>query len=155
MKVVIQRVNEASVEVEENIVGKIQKGLLLLVGVAKGDTADEAIVLAEKISKMRIFEDDNGKMNLSVADIGGSILSVSQFTLCADCRRGNRPDYMNAMPPAEANDLYEIFNSKLEEKGFIVQKGIFGADMKVSLINDGPVTIILDSNDLKKSRNEK
>ena len=153
MRVVIQRVNGASVEVENKIVGKIDKGFLLLVGVEKGDTTAEADVLAEKISKMRIFEDENGKMNLALNDVGGSILSVSQFTLCADCRRGNRPDYFNAAPPTEANELYEYFNTYLKNKGFIVEKGIFGADMKVSLVNDGPVTIILDSNDLKKSRN--
>lgn len=155
MRVVIQRVNEASVEVEQKIVGKIGKGFLLLVGVEKGDTSSEAIMLAEKISKMRIFEDENGKMNLSLSDVDGAVLSVSQFTLCADCRRGNRPDYMNAAPPSEANELYELFNSEIRNKGFVVEKGIFGADMKVSLVNDGPVTIILDSKDLKKSRNEK
>ncbi len=155
MKIVIQRVKNASVEVDGNIVGQIGQGFLLLVGVAKGDTENEALALAEKISKMRIFEDENGKMNLSIADVQGSILSVSQFTLCADCRRGNRPDYMNAAPPQEANRLYELFNDTLAEKGFVVEKGIFGGDMKVSLINDGPVTIILDSNEMKKSRNEK
>ena len=153
MRVVIQRVNGASVEVENKIVGEIDKGFLLLVGVEKGDTTAEADAVAEKISKMRIFEDENGKMNLALNDVGGSILSVSQFTLCADCRRGNRPDYLNAAPPTEANELYEYFNEYLKNKGFIVEKGIFGADMKVSLVNDGPVTIILDSNDLKKSRN--
>ena len=153
MRVVIQRVGNASVEVDGSIVGKINKGFLLLVGVEKGDTIVEADALAEKISKMRIFEDGNGKMNLALTDVGGEILSVSQFTLCADCRRGNRPDYFNAAPPAEANELYEYFNSYLKNKGFVVEKGIFGADMKVSLVNDGPVTIILDSEDLKKSRN--
>lgn len=155
MRVVIQRVNEASVEVEKRIVGKIGKGFLLLVGVEKGDTCSEAAALAEKISKMRIFEDENGKMNLSLNDVGGEVLSVSQFTLCADCRRGNRPDYFNAAPPSEANELYELFNDEIRNKGVLVEKGVFGADMKVSLVNDGPVTIILDSKDLKKSRNEK
>ncbi|MBR5314751.1 MAG: D-tyrosyl-tRNA(Tyr) deacylase [Clostridia bacterium] len=155
MRVVIQRVKQASVEVENKIVGKIDKGFLLLVGVEKGDTSAEAFSLAEKICKMRIFEDENGKMNLSLSDVDGEVLSVSQFTLCADCRRGNRPDYLNAAPPTEANELYELFNSEIRNKGFVVEKGIFGADMQVSLVNDGPVTIILDSKDLKKSRNEK
>ena len=155
MKVVIQRVSNASVEVDGNTVGKIGKGFLLFVGVVNGDTEAEAVLVAEKISKMRIFEDENGKMNLSLNDVGGSILSISQFTLCADCRRGNRPDYMDAAPPKEADGLYRFFNRYLEDKGITVEKGIFGADMKVSLLNDGPVTIILDSNELKKSRKEK
>lgn len=155
MKVVIQRVSNASVEVDGNTVGKIGKGFLLFVGVVNGDTEAEAVLVAEKISKMRIFEDENGKMNLSLNDVGGSILSISQFTLCADCRRGNRPDYMDAAPPKEADGLYRFFNKYLEDKGITVEKGIFGADMKVSLLNDGPVTIILDSNELKKSRKEK
>ena len=155
MKVVIQRVSNASVEVDGNTVGKIGKGFLLFVGVVNGDTEAEAVLVAEKISKMRIFEDENGKMNLSLNDVGGSILSISQFTLCAACRRGNRPDYMDAAPPKEADGLYRFFNKYLEDKGITVEKGIFGADMKVSLLNDGPVTIILDSNELKKSRKEK
>lgn len=152
MKIVIQRVKQASVEAESRLVGSIDNGFLLLVGVEKGDSENEAVMLAEKISKLRIFEDENGKMNLNLEQVGGSILSVSQFTLCADCRRGNRPDFLNSAPPDEANVLYEFFNRQLVDKGIRVEKGIFGADMKVSLINDGPVTIILDSNDLKKSR---
>ena len=155
MKVVIQRVTEASVTVDGTVVGKINKGFLILVGIARGDSENEVRILAEKISKMRIFEDENGKMNLSLADVGGEVLAVSQFTLYADCRRGNRPDYLNAAPPAEANALYEFFVSEMKGKGFVVEKGVFGADMKVSLLNDGPVTIVLDSQDLKKSRNEK
>ena len=155
MRIVIQRVSEASVTVDGVITGKIDKGFLLLIGVQKGDTENEAVVMAEKISKMRIFEDENGKMNLSIFDVGGSVLAVSQFTLCADCRRGNRPDYFNAAPPTEANELYELFCREMANKGIVVEKGIFGADMKVSLLNDGPVTIVLDSEDLKKSRNEK
>ena len=152
MRIVIQRVSEASVVVDGKVVGAIGKGFMLLIGVAKGDTADEAVALAEKISKMRIFEDENEKMNLSILDVGGSVLAISQFTLCAECRRGNRPDFFNAAPPAEANELYELFISEMRNKGIVTEKGIFGADMKVSLINDGPVTIVLDSDDLKKSR---
>ncbi len=153
MRIVIQRVTEASVEVDEKIVGKIGKGFLLLIGVAKGDTETDAVVIAEKISKMRIFEDENERMNLSLSDVGGSVLVISQFTLCADCRRGNRPDFFNAAPPDEANVLYELFISEMKNKGVVTEKGIFGADMKVSLVNDGPVTIVLDSADLKKNRN--
>lgn len=152
MRIVIQRVSEASVSVDGNVVGEIGKGFMLLIGVAKGDTSDEAVALVEKISKMRIFEDENEKMNLSLTDVGGSVLAISQFTLCAECRRGNRPDFFNAAPPAEANELYELFISEMRNKGITTEKGIFGADMKVSLINDGPVTIVLDSEDLKKSR---
>ena len=153
MRIVIQRVSEARVDVDGKTVGEIKKGFLLLVGVSKGDLPEDAVMLAEKISKMRIFEDENGKMNLSLSDVSGSVLSVSQFTLCADCRRGNRPDYMNAAPPKEANELYELFNSILLEKGFTVEKGIFGADMKVSLVNDGPVTILYDTEIWNKNGN--
>lgn len=153
MRIVIQRVTHASVKVDGETVGKIGKGFLLLIGVAKGDTENEAKVLAEKISKMRIFEDENEKMNLSLFDVCGQVLAVSQFTLCADCRRGNRPDYMNAAPPSDANALYELFMDELRKKGLTVEQGIFGADMKIELLNDGPVTIVLDSQDLKKSRN--
>lgn len=155
MKVVIQRVSEASVKVNGESIGKIGKGFLLLVGVGKDDTPDEAKIMAEKISKIRIFDDENGRMNLGISNVNGSILSVSQFTLCGDCRRGNRPDYFDAASPDQAKELYELFNTELEEKGIAVEKGKFGADMKVELVNDGPVTIILDSNDLKKSRKEK
>ena len=152
MRIVIQRVSGASVAVDGKVVGEIGKGFMLLIGVAKGDTAEEAVALADKISKMRIFEDENEKMNLSLLDVGGSVLAVSQFTLCAECRRGNRPDFLNAAPPTEANELYELFISEMRNRGITTEKGIFGADMKVSLINDGPVTIVLDSEDLKKSR---
>lgn len=155
MKVVIQRVTEASVEVDEKICGQIKKGFLLLVGIGKGDCDDDVIVMAEKISKMRIFSDENDKMNLSLADVGGEVLAISQFTLLADCRRGNRPDYFNAMPPDEANRLYELFIAEMRKKDIHTEMGIFGADMKVSLVNDGPVTIVLDSESLKKSRKEK
>lgn len=152
MKVVIQRVSRASVTVEEKVVGSIGCGFMLLIGIVKGDTELEVAAMAEKISKMRIFEDENDKMNLSLADVGGEVLAISQFTLCAECRRGNRPDFFNAAPPAEANRLYELFMTEMRNKGIKVEKGIFGAHMEVSLVNDGPVTIVLDSDDLKKSR---
>ena len=154
MKIVIQRVTEASVRVDGKVVGEIGIGFLLLVGVANGDTEAESVALADKISKMRIFEDENGKMNKSLSDVGGSVLAISQFTLCADCRRGNRPDFFNAAPPAPAKALYELFASEMVKRGIPTEMGIFGADMKVSLLNDGPVTIILDSDDLKKSRKQ-
>ncbi len=153
MKIVIQRVSSASVSVDGAVVGQIGKGFMLLIGIAKGDSVNEAVAMAEKISKMRIFEDENEKMNLSLTDVGGSVLAISQFTLCAECRRGNRPDFFNAAPPAEARELYELFVLEMRKKGIVTEKGVFGADMKVSLVNDGPVTIVLDSEDLKKSRN--
>ncbi|MBE6642348.1 MAG: D-tyrosyl-tRNA(Tyr) deacylase [Ruminococcaceae bacterium] len=155
MKIVIQRVSEASVSVEGKTVGRIGKGFMLLIGVAKGDTEQDAVTLAEKIYKLRVFEDENEKMNLSLADVNGGVLAISQFTLCAECRRGNRPDFFNAAPPSEANAIYELFVEEMRKKGITTEMGIFGADMKVSLINDGPVTIILDSEELKKSRHAK
>ncbi len=155
MRIVIQRVTEAKVTVCNKVCGQIKNGFLLLVGVEKGDTESESVMMAEKISKMRIFSDENGKMNLSLADVGGDVLAVSQFTLLADCRRGNRPDYFNAAPPALAEALYELFVEEMKSKNIHTEKGVFGADMKVSLVNDGPVTIVLDSQSLKKSRNEK
>lgn len=152
MKAILQRCRDASVSVDGKVVGKCEHGLLILLGVANGDTEAEAETLAAKASKLRIFEDDNGKMNLSVADVGGSILLVSQFTLLANCQKGNRPDYFGAASPAEADRLYEYFGEKLRETGLHVETGIFGADMKVRFMNDGPVTIILDSDDLKKKK---
>ena len=146
MKCVIQRVLSSSVSVDGNIVGEIQKGFLILLGVAEGDTEADAEKLAKKISLMRVFEDSEGKMNLSVKDIGGEILVVSQFTLCADCKKGNRPSFVGAMRPEGATRLYELFMALLKDNGVKkVDHGIFGADMKVSLVNDGPVTIILDT----------
>ena len=146
MKCVIQRVLSSSVSVDGNIVGEIQKGFLILLGVAEGDTEADAKKLAKKISLMRVFEDSEGKMNLSVQDIGGEILVVSQFTLCADCKKGNRPSFVGAMRPEGATRLYELFMALLKDNGVKkVDHGIFGADMKVSLVNDGPVTIILDT----------
>ena len=149
MKLVIQVVDRAAVTVENETVGAIEKGLLVLVGVGQNDTKSDADILAKKMVGLRIFEDENGKTNLSLADINGEILSVSQFTLFADCSHGRRPSFIYAGAPDMANELYEYFNNLLEgltQKP--VQKGIFGADMKVSLINSGPFTIILDSKEL-------
>ncbi len=149
MKCVIQRVLNASVAVDGRAVGSIDKGFLLLLGVADGDTEAEAEKLARKIIGMRIFEDKNGKMNLSIGDVDGEILAVSQFTLLADCKKGNRPSFTGAMRPDEANRLYELFMQMLSDGGVKkVEHGVFGADMKVSLINDGPVTIILYTENL-------
>ncbi len=146
MKAVIQRVSEAEVKVGGEITGKIGKGFLVLLGVMDGDTEKEASLLASKIAKLRVFEDSDEKMNLSVTDVKGEILSVSQFTLCADVKKGNRPSFTPSAKPDEAKALYEKFNSFLLSEGVKkVETGIFGADMKVSLINDGPVTIIFDT----------
>ncbi len=146
MKAVIQRVQEASVTVEGKLVSAIGKGYMLLLGVMKGDTQKEAELLARKTAALRVFEDENGKMNLSVIDVNGEILSVSQFTLCADCKKGNRPSFTNSEEPERANELYEYFCNELIKNGVKdVKKGVFGADMKVSLVNDGPVTITYDT----------
>ncbi len=146
MKAVIQRVQEASVTVDGKLVSSIGKGYMLLLGVMKGDTQKEAELLARKTAALRVFEDENGKMNLSVNDVNGEILSVSQFTLCADCKKGNRPSFTNSEEPERANELYEYFCNELIKNGVKdVKRGIFGADMKVSLINDGPVTITYDT----------
>ena len=144
MKLVIQRVKEANVEVEGNIVGKIDKGFLILVGITHSDTTENADYLVKKVSNLRVFEDENGKMNLRIKDIDGKFLIVSQFTLYADCSGGNRPSFTNAARPEMANELYEYFCDKCVENGIEVQKGIFGANMKVGLVNDGPVTIVLE-----------
>lgn len=146
MKAVIQRVKYANVTVEGKTVGAIDKGFLILLGVAQGDTEEDARLLAAKVAKLRVFEDENEKMNLSLTDIDGEALVVSQFTLCADCKKGNRPSFTLSAPPDVANNLYVYFSSLLRENGIRkVENGIFGADMKVSLLNDGPVTIILDT----------
>lgn len=146
MKAVIQRVKEASVTVDGELISSIEKGYMLLLGVMKGDTEKEAELLARKTASLRVFEDENGKMNLSVNDIGGEILAVSQFTLCADCKKGNRPSFINSEEPENANRLYEYFCEELLNNGVkAVKKGVFGADMKVALINDGPVTITYDT----------
>ena len=144
MKLVVQRVKNAKVEVEEKTVGSIEKGFLVLFGVTHTDTKETADYLVKKLCNLRVFEDENGKMNLSIRDVKGKLLIVSQFTLYADCTGGNRPSFVNAAKPDMANELYEYFCEKCKENGIEVQKGIFGADMKVSLLNDGPVTIILE-----------
>ena len=144
MKLVVQRVKNAKVEVEGNIVGAIEKGFLVLLGVTHSDTKETADYLVKKLCKLRVFEDENEKMNIALKDVGGSLLIVSQFTLYADCSEGNRPSFINAAKPDMANELYEYFCKKCEEQDIKVEKGIFGADMKVSLLNDGPVTIILE-----------
>ena len=152
MKAVIQRVTSADVKVDGKTVGSIGKGFLVLLGVMEGDTEKEAALMASKIAKLRVFEDSEEKMNLSVTDVDGEILSVSQFTLCADVKKGNRPSFTPSAKPDEANALYEKFNSFLLSEGVRkVETGIFGADMKVSLLNDGPVTIIFDTDIWKKS----
>lgn len=145
MKIVIQRVSEASVEVEQKIVGEIKQGLMLLVGVEGNDTQEDADWLAKKILDLRIFSDEEGKMNLSVKDIGGEILCVSQFTLLADYKKGNRPSFIRAAKPEQAVPLFEYFKNQIKVSGLKTESGIFGADMKVKLLNDGPVTIVMDS----------
>lgn len=149
MKSIIQRVTHASVTVEGCVVGQIDKGYLILLGVEKTDDESVCKKLAAKIAKLRIFEDENGKTNLSISDVGGSMLIVSQFTLLADCSHGNRPSFINAGLPDEASRLYDKFCDEITNFGIKVEKGIFGADMKVDLLNDGPFTIYLDSKDLK------
>jgi D-aminoacyl-tRNA deacylase len=145
MRVVVQRSKEASVTVAGEIVGQITSGLVLLVGVTHEDAFEDAIYLADKIVNLRIFEDENEKMNLSLMEVGGQILSISQFTLYGDCRKGRRPNFMDAAKPEDAIEIYESFNKALREKGIQVETGQFGAMMDVSLINDGPVTLILES----------
>lgn len=146
MKAVVQRVTASSVSVDGEIVGKIDKGLNVLLGVEEDDTEKDAEVLAAKIAKMRIFEDENEKMNLSVLDVDGSVLVISQFTLCADIKKGNRPSFILAAKPDKATALYEYFSSQLKENGVKkVENGVFGADMAVEISNDGPVTIIMDA----------
>lgn len=147
MKIVIQRVNKAEVKVENKSVGKISKGLLVLLGIASDDTEETILKAAQKITKLRIFQDDDEKMNFSLTDISGSMLVISQFTLLADTKKGNRPSFIKAAKPEFAEPLYEKFCSAVKSFGIHVEKGIFGADMKVSLINDGPVTIVLDIQD--------
>ena len=144
MKIVIQRVKEAEVTVEGKSVGKIGKGFLVLLGVTHGDTKENADYLVKKLCKLRVFSDENDKMNLALKDVNGELLIVSQFTLYADCSGGNRPSFTESAKPDEANALYEYFCEECAKNNIKVEKGIFGADMQVSLINDGPVTIIIE-----------
>lgn len=145
MRAVVQRVVRGSVTVEGNVVGEIGNGLVVLLGVGQGDTAGDAGYLADKVANLRIFEDEQGKMNRSVLDTGGSVLAVSQFTLYGDCRKGRRPGFSEASPPDEARQLYEIFVKELEKLGLKVATGCFREHMTVEIINDGPVTLLLDS----------
>ena len=149
MKVVVQRSKKSKVTINNKVNGSIDKGYVLLVGFTHGDTTDIVDKMINKILNLRIFEDENNKMNLSIKDIDGSILSISQFTLYADSKKGNRPSFINAMKPDEASKLYDYFNQELS-KYIEVNTGIFGSDMKVEIYNDGPVTIILDSDELFK-----
>lgn len=146
MKVVVQRSKKSSVSINNKIVGKIDKGLVILVGFTDGDSLKDIDYIVKKIVNLRIFDDDNGVMNKSIKDVGGSILSISQFTLYADTKKGNRPSYIKAMNGNDATKLYDIFNDKLREY-VNVETGVFGADMMVSISNDGPVTIIIESGD--------
>lgn len=148
MKFVIQRVTEASVSVDDQIIGKIKKGYMVLIGIAEEDTVETADKMIRKMIGLRIFEDENGKTNLSLADVKGSLLLISQFTLYANCKKGNRPSFIEAGSPDKANALYEYIIKKCSESVSNVQRGSFGAEMKISLINDGPFTIILDSESL-------
>ena len=150
MKLVVQRVKQASCSVDNNITGQIDIGYMVLVGIGLDDDFDVVKKMAIKLSKLRVFEDDNGKMNLSIYDVGGKILSISQFTLYANCKEGNRPSFTDAKKGEEAKQYYDYFNTCLKELNIDVETGIFGADMKISLINDGPVTIVLDSKELLK-----
>jgi D-aminoacyl-tRNA deacylase len=150
MKAVIQRVSSASVMVEGKIVGEIERGFLVLLGVKRGDTQDDAAYLARKIAKLRVFNDEAGKMNLALEQIGGAVLAVSQFTLYADTRDGNRPGFSQAAAPDDGNRLYKTFCELLRNENLEVQTGIFQTEMKVSLVNDGPVTIIIDSSERLK-----
>ena len=144
MRALIQRVTSASVKVDEKIVGKIGKGFLIFLGVYEEDTEEKMEKLTKKIVNLRIFNDENDKMNLSIKDVNGEILLISQFTWCADTRKGNRPSFVSAKNPKDANVIYEKTIESIRNEGVIVEKGIFGADMKVELLNDGPVTILLD-----------
>ena len=148
MRVLVQRSLDASVKVDGKVVGKIDNGLVLLVGFTQKDSSKEIDYMVDKVVNLRIFDDENGVMNKSLMDVGGSILSISQFTLYADSRKGRRPSYVNALGGEEATILYDEFNNKLKSTGIKVETGVFGADMKVSLINDGPVTIMLEKENM-------
>lgn len=148
MRVVVQRVKYSSCTVENKLISSIDKGFMLLIGFKENDTEAEIEKLLKKVIGLRIFEDEFGKMNKSLLDVNGSILAISQFTLYADCKHGNRPSFTEAMKFDKASQCYDLFCERLRELGFDVKKGIFGADMKIELLNDGPVTILLDSNQL-------
>lgn len=148
MRFVIQRVNGATVKVNDKIEGKIDNGFMVLIGITHNDTKEIADLMIKKLLNLRVFSDENDKMNLSLKDVDGKLLLVSQFTLYADCKKGNRPSFVNAAKPEHANELYEYIVRMCKENGYGVETGVFGADMKVELLNDGPVTIILDSEDL-------
>ena len=148
MRFVIQRVQYASVTVDNNVIGKINNGFMVLIGVENADTKEIADKMVSKLVNMRIFQDENDKMNLSLSDVNGELLLISQFTLYANCKKGNRPSFTEAGKPDMANEMYEYIISKCKESIEVVEKGEFGADMKVELLNDGPVTIILDSKDI-------
>ena len=149
MRVVVQRCSRAEVRIDGLVVGKIGQGFMLLVGITETDTQAEANILAKKIAQLRVFEDTEGKMNLAIHDVEGAILSISQFTLYADCRKGNRPSFIRAARPEQASPLYDYFNETLRTTyNLQVETGRFGADMKVDFINDGPVTMLLDTDDL-------
>lgn len=154
MKAVIQRVSSACVKVDGKLVGSCKKGFMVLVCAVEGDSEAEAELLAKKTAALRVFCDENDKMNLSIADIGGEVLAISQFTLCADVKKGNRPSFINALEPVRAEQLYKLYCNKLREYGIKkVDEGIFGADMQVELINDGPVTILYDTDIWRKNGN--
>lgn len=150
MKFVIQRVQHAKVDVERETIGKIEKGYMVLIGVSATDTKEVADKMVKKMINLRIFEDENGKTNLSLADVGGQLLLISQFTLYADCRKGNRPAFVKAGPPDMANELYEYIISECSKQVEVVERGSFGAHMEVSLLNDGPFSIVLDSEELER-----
>ncbi len=145
MRAVIQRVSQASVSIEENIVGAIQQGFMVLLGITHEDTGDDVAYLVRKIKNLRVFEDEEGKMNRSLESINGAVLSISQFTLYGETKKGNRPSFIQAAPPSIATPLYEAFNEGLQAEGITVATGKFGADMQVALVNDGPVTIVIDT----------
>lgn len=148
MRFVIQRVAYASSKVDGNVTGKIDKGFMVLIGIAESDTREIADKMIKKLIGMRIFEDENGKTNLGLADVNGGLLLISQFTLYADCKKGNRPSFIKAGNPAMASEMYEYIISECTKQVKVVERGIFGADMKIELLNDGPFTIVLDSDEL-------
>ena len=152
MKFVIQRVTDAKVSVDGKVVGKIGKGFMVLIGIAGTDTVEIADKMIKKLIGMRIFEDENGKTNLALKDVGGELLLISQFTLYSDCKKGNRPSFVNAGAPDMADEMYQYIISQCKKEIDVVEKGIFGADMKVSLVNDGPFTIVLDSVEIIKNK---